>query len=154
MAKLSNVGTVLVAGESVPLRIVIQGYKSTWVGQVNDEAGAGIDLSAATITCTMEFWSATIAVTTSRTAGDTATVSSFSELDSAPADASLSVTKDADQSANPGRFTILIPSDIYTGDIEPNTDNLPVGIGMLKYEKGGEIRVLRFMLAFRRGVTT
>lgn len=153
MAKLGSVGTVLVAGESVPLRIVVQGYRSSWFGVARDADGNGIDLSSITLSCRAEFWMATIVVTTSRTDGDTATVTNFAELDPPVADRSLNVIK-SDQSTHPGWFSIPIPPDIYTGDIAPDTDNLPVAVAYLKYDDGSDVRVTRFMLAFRRGITT
>ena len=148
MARLSEIGSIVIGEDSVPLKIVVQGYASTWHGIFEDAGDTPINLTGATVSCKVEF--GTFKLIVNRT-GPTAAAGSF-VVDTTKDEVDLVVEKDPDQGANPGKFTVAIPANIYTDDIPPDiTSDVPVAIGYLKYAKGTETRVARFLMAFRRG---
>jgi len=150
MAKLSDVGEVEVAGKKLPLRIVVQGYASAWQGAAKDADGNPVSLVGSQLTCRVEFMTATIVVTTTRL-GTTIAATNFQTL-ADPPPRQLVVVPAPDQGTDPGRFTMVIPADLYTGEIEPDTDTLPVAVGYIQRVVGTETRVGRFLLAWRRGI--
>lgn len=150
--KLSDVEAVQVGDDKIPLKVVIQGYSSQWQGLLQDADGDPVSLAGSQLTCRVEFMTAEITVTRSRLAA-TASATNFKVMSTPPA-RSLMVEPAADQAADPGRFTMTIPADLYPGEIEPDADMLPIAVGYLKRVAGMETRLERFILAFRRGEPT
>ena len=144
MARITNLSEVIGPGRPFLVE-VINGYASNWNGAItNASTNAGIDLSSATITCEVDFWMATLSGTT---------VTAFAQVD-ASLKRALTVTIDADQSANPGDFILAIPSDLWTEEISLDARELPMAVAYLKIVRGTETRVTRFVIAFRRGEAT
>ena len=53
-----------------------------------------------------------------------------------------------------GRFTLTLPADLYP-DPPPSADleaNVPIAICYLRKTQGGEVRTVRFVIVFRRGL--
>ena len=153
MSRLSDIGTVQVGEDSVPLKVVTQGYGSTWMGQVNDRNGRPLNLDGSVITAKVEFMKANINVTTTLGAVSVS-VTGFTPIDDM-VDVDLVVAKLTNQStpANTGKFTVVIPTNLYVAEIPPDiTSNVPVAIGYIKRVSGNETRVARFIIAFRRGL--
>lgn len=148
MSLLSNIGTVQIGEENIPLKSVIQGYASLWEGRILDDSDHPISLAGAALDCEVEFMTANVTVSAT-----SATISRFEPIEGIPR-RTLVVTVDPDQSANPGEFTVAIPDDLYTAEIPPNiTTRVPIAVGYFRRVTGTEKRVVRFILVFRRGIT-
>ena len=116
-----------------------------WNGSItNSTTNAGIDLSTAVISCEVDFWMATLVGTS---------ITNF-EQQAGSIKRDLAVDVDADQTANPGVFTLTIPSDLWTDEIPIDVNQLPMVVGYLKIVRGTETRVTRFVMAIRRGKAT
>ena len=68
-------------------------------------------------------------------------------------DRTLDAVVDPDQTANRGKFTVTVPSDLYAAP-QPNvniTRGVPVVVGFIKYTQGTEVRQSRFLMILRAG---
>ena len=98
-----------------------------------------------------EFYMAAISAGAGRNA--VLTVSDL-ERDEGRAARTLAVVVDADQTTNPGVFRVTVPADLYPGEM-PDADldtGVPCAICYLRKTQGSEVRTVRFLLVFRRGL--
>ena len=154
MARLSDVGTVLIGEASVPLKTVVQGYASEWTGRVNDGEGMPVDLTGAAIAVRVEFATCSLTIGTPGRGGPVSAVVTNLELLSAlpPKDLAVVIADQADPNDH-GRFLVTLPADLYSEEIAPDALNeVPVAIGYVRWSRASEARVARFLLAFRRGL--
>ena len=152
MARISAINTIQARDISQALEWLV-GDATTLVGAVvTDEATPQPqDLTGASFELVCEFYAAAITTGTGRNAA--LTISNLTP-DDGRASKSLIVTVDPDQSANPGVFSVDLPADLYPGDM-PKADlanDVPCAICYLRKTQGGEIRTVRFLIVFRRGV--
>lgn len=142
-----------IPGAGSVLKEVIQGYQSVWHGTVRAEAPAGsapgtlgdpISMTGGSITAECEFYMASVS-------GES--ISDFEKIAGSVTRA-LNIVLDADQAANPGRFSIVIPHDIYTAEIPLDATTLPIVLIYIEITLGTEQRVGRMLIAIRRGEAT
>ena len=143
MPKISNINE-FISGASPDIKEVLRGYQSLWQGLVEDSAGDPVDLSSQTITASAEFYTASVS---------SGAISSLEKV-SGKSKRDLTVTIDADQTSNPGKFTMLIPADLWSDEIDIDVDILPLAVIFMKRTAGQEVRISRTLIAFRRGEAT
>ena len=129
--------------------IVRQGFQTLSTGEITDAIDIPIDISDWTVSIKVEFYNAkfTPPSDTDRASGS---ITNFILLADTPV-RDLTITLDSDQVNNPGRFTVLIPEDLYTGNIPLDTDDVVVGVAYLKLEFSMEKRTPLFFIVYRRG---
>lgn len=142
--RISNLAEVLGTKNKPFLLVVRNGYESLWQNKIKDSAGVGIDLSSATITVEVDFWMTTLVGTS---------ITTFEQV-AGSSKRSLTVTIDADQTANLGVWTLAVPSDLWTDSIPLDTTRLPLVVAYVTVTSGTETRTEVFAIAIRRGKAT
>ena len=111
------------------------------VGSAPGTLGDPISMTGGSITAECEFYMASVS-------GES--ISDFVKI-AGSTTRTLNVILDADQVANPGRFSMVIPHDIYTAEIPLDATTLPVVLIYIKIAVGStEMRVGRMLIAIRR----
>ena len=140
---ITEINDILLTYEDGSLVKVVQGYESVWQFQFLDDNDQPIDLSTWVMSAKAEFYEGTV-----RSDG----FSQLARMKDVP-NKPITVTANPDQTTNTGQYTMVIPRDLYQGDIMLGASRVPVVILYETFEFDTERRVERSAISIRRGDT-
>ena len=153
--RISNVGQYLGGTNNVKALEYIVGEERVFSGVIQDNDGTPINITSYTISANVEFYTATVTVTTTGR-GDTATQSiAITSLvqESAVSDKTLTVNK---TNSAQGMFDVIVPGNFYEGDTvaDAQTDVKIGAIWMYYDDDNMTKRSSRILVIVRHGVPT
>ena len=152
MPRVTVIDDYIEGGISDAIEWII-GDQITFSGTIEDADGDAESITGATIQAILRFYHANVEVT--RNSRQVATGATVDRLvrDTDREDRTLDAVVDPDQTANRGKFTVTVPSDLYAAP-QPSvniTRGVPVVVGFIKTTQGTEVRQSRFLMILRAG---
>ena len=128
---------------------LLYGEAATWAATFENDAGGPLDITHATIEAKVEWYTANVTTSTSRSGGATATITDARLLD--PPVVTPLVTRKANPTAGTAEFDF--PAALGAGVDNPALAAMPalVGIVWIDITAGSDVDTARFAVIFRRG---